>query len=788
MKKIILGIIAGISLFSASYAQDIKNYVLPNGVYNALNEDAQKKMMILSNEINRGEDPSFESVSSVFPHYMDYPKAIVGIKEHHGRFLSSWDGAIIFPPFYLALEVVGEGRKMFTDPIPFSDPKVKKLDNSLVGDYLPVINREFEYEGMVYQQTIFAYAEDFSTESPLIAFVRMKVKNTENRKKENILSISFKGTGARPASQIWATSGRDIINSPMMLYSKSNTILNENGDAIFWTGGIPDGEFGENRISFNLSLAANEEKELYFCTPFEPIRESRVLSVSKQSFDETYNKVQAYWSGIIKGGMQINVPEKIVNDAYKTWHINNFLLVQEDSSRLTYKTTDAPFFYEGIFGYAAAMYLNTITTAGYYEEAKKCASMFLRLQSPDGSISGVNRSNGIIPHQHGGILYAISQIYRKGRDKTWFADVAPDLIKGCDWIIRERSKTRILVDGKKTVTYGLLPPYRSNVDNGHGTQEYIGNSWCWAALNQVSIALIELGGDFKSQGIRLQKEAAAFRADLFASMEKATIRENGLSFLPMDIATKKPFENITDNGEAVYYGMLSCRMLESEIFDTNDERLNWIPEFLEKRSGIMLGLTRMEGQDQMGYTAHFSGGYGITNVRLNKIDRSLMNFYGMLSYGMARNLYATQEHDNFIVGKNDPWYYARQPHLHSTAELIRITNTMLIHEERKDLWLAYGVPKKWLEDGKTIEVRNAQTCFGPVTYNIHSNAAQGMIKADISCAPTIFVPSNIKLKFRHPDGKPIARVEVNGKPWKDHGEEIINLTGTNKKYTVVAYY
>ena len=91
---------------------------------------------------------------------------------------------------------------------------------------------------------------------------------------------------------------------------------------------------------------------------------------------------------------------------------------------------DAPFFYEGIFGYAAAMYLNTITTAGYYEEAKKCARMFLRLQREDGSISGVNRRNAIIPHQHGGILYAISQIYRMGRDKEWFASVAPALIKG----------------------------------------------------------------------------------------------------------------------------------------------------------------------------------------------------------------------------------------------------------------------------------------------------------------------------------------------------------------------
>ena len=787
MKKVLLTIIECMFIFNVSVCQDIPNYILPPDKYIGIDDVAMQKIVALSDEIKSGSDPSFESVSSIFPGYMDYPKAIVGIKEHHGRFLTSWDGAIIFPPFYLSFEVEGEGRKMFCDPIPFSSPDVKKLSNSLLGDYLPVINRKFEYEGLIYDQTVLAYSKDFSTEEPLIAFVKMKVTNTENQKNLSTLSISFKGTGARPSSQIWGTSGREIVNCPMILYSKDKKILNENGDVVFWTGPI-EGVFGENRLSFEISLKPNEEKELYFCTPFEPLKQNDAGELSNTYFNDTYEKVKEYWGNIINDGMQISVPEKIVNDAYKTWRINNFLLVQEDKSRMTYKTIDAPFFYEGIFGYAAAMYLNTITTGGYYEEAKKCAKMFLRLQNDDGSISGVNRSNGIIPHQHGAILYTISQIYRMGRDKEWFISVAPDLIKGCEWIIRERSKTKNLVESKKALSYGLLPPYRSNVDTGPGTQEYCGNAWCWAGLNQVGIALKELGGNFEKEGIRLQKEADLYRADILASMDRATIKEKDLIFIPLDIATKKPYVNMRESTEGYYYGMISSRMLESGIFDIKDERMFSFLNFFEKRNGIILGLMRTGRINGLGFTAHFSAGYGISNLRMGKLDRSLLNFYGMLSYGMARNLYATQEHDNFIEGSNDPWYNARQPHLHSTSELIRITHKMLIHEEKDEIWLACGVPKKWLEDGKVIEVKNAQTCFGPLSYTIKSNVSEGTIKAEIKCSSSINDPSKIKLKIRHPEEKRLTKVEVNGKLWNNFDKEIITLPGSDHNYSIVAYY
>ena len=781
MKRLILTI-SIILLGISTYGQGLQNFLLPDDNYK-MSPESMAQFQALSKEMKKGNEPTFESVSAIFPHYMDRPKALVGIKEHHGRFLTSWDGSIIFPPHYISFEVWEDNgpSQMEVCPVPFLSSDVEKLGESLVGDWLPVVNRRFAYKGFEYDQTVMATAEKFDTDQPLVAWVKMKVKNTTKRKKVQELSVLFRGTGARPSTQIWATSGRMIVDNSMDLKMEKHRIINENEDAVFWCNRT-DGSFGDDRLSYKITLEPDQEEIIYFCMPFEPIRKAEAKVINEGDFDDVYTSVKNYWTDMMANTMQINVPEAIVNNAYRTWQVNNFLLVQEDKLRLTYKTTDAPFFYEGIFGYAAAMYLNTITTAGYYEEAKKCARMFLNLQREDGSISGVNRSNSIIPHQHGAILYTISQIYRMGRDAEWFAYVAPKLIKGCKWICDQRSINK---QDKESVAYGLLPPLRCNVDNAYtSAQEYSGNAWCWAGMNEVGTALKELGGSYAAEGERILREADEYRMDILASMDKATVVTGDTKFIPLDIAVKTPYPYAVKNGESFYYTWISSRMLESMIFDKDDPRMETFTNYFEHYKGIILGLCRRGGSNKLGYTAHFAAGYGISNIRMGKLDRSLLNFYSMFAYGQARNLYATQEHDNFEVGSNDSWHHARQPHLHSTSELLRVTNKMLIYEERNDICLAYGVPKAWLEDGKTIEVKNSQTCFGPVSYRIDSNVAEKKMHVTVRHDDNKAASSVIKVKLRHPDGKAISKVEVNGQQWTDFDKEIITLPSGQTEYDV----
>jgi hypothetical protein len=106
-----------------------------------------------------------------------------------------------------------------------------------------------------------------------------------------------------------------------------------------------------------------------------------------------------------------------------------------------------------------------------------------------------------------------------------------------------------------------------------------------------------------------------------------------------------------------------------------------------------------------------------------------------------------------------------------------------------ELWLAPFVTNRWLEDGKKVEVHNATSRFGKVSYSIKSSAASGHIDAEIQ-PPTGEGMKRLVLRVRHPEGKPIRSVTVNGKPHEDFdaGKECVNLAPTKEKLTVRVDY
>jgi hypothetical protein len=91
---------------------------------------------------------------------------------------------------------------------------------------------------------------------------------------------------------------------------------------------------------------------------------------------------------------------------------------------------------------------------------------------------------------------------------------------------------------------------------------------------------------------------------------------------------------------------------------------------------------------------------------------------------------------------------------------------MLVMEEGDRLWLARATPRRWLQQGERIAVRNAPTHFGTAGYEIVSDADHGRISATMDL-PTRNPPREVVLVLRHPALAAIDRVEVNGKAWSD---------------------
>jgi len=67
------------------------------------------------------------------------------------------------------------------------------------------------------------------------------------------------------------------------------------------------------------------------------------------------------------------------------------------------------------------------------------------------------------------------------------------------------------------------------------------------------------------------------------------------------------------------------------------------------------------------------------------------------------------------------------------------------------LRLLFATPKRWLEDGQSINVERAPTAFGPISVRAKSQLSQGEVTAEVDL-PQRNSPKQTLLRIRVPDG------------------------------------
>jgi len=85
--------------------------------------------------------------------------------------------------------------------------------------------------------------------------------------------------------------------------------------------------------------------------------------------------------------------------------------------------------------------------------------------------------------------------------------------------------------------------------------------------------------------------------------------------------------------------------------------------------------------------------------------------------------------------------------------------------------------------------RHAPTQFGEVSYRIKSSVASGTIEAEIG-PPARKTPDVIIIRLRHPEGKPMRSVTVNGQAHADFdaARETVRVVPTGEAIRIVATY
>ncbi|MGH9470563.1 MAG: hypothetical protein ACRD1N_09495, partial [Terriglobia bacterium] len=665
---------------------------------------------VLGQEVLAQGEPSVDRVARYFP-AMKRPRAIVGVKEHPDAIGVEWDGT-------LELGVARTGqhgrvRIMFRLGNPPSPYDIGgPVTRCLLDGYLPVVQTRWPFAGLLYEETVFGYSPSLSPDEPLSAYIRLRVTNPRSR----------------------------ALKASVRIYS-----------APALGGPVP---------SYSAVVRAGARHDFYVKIPYHVDPQRPVSPLDETEFGRALAKTKTFWKGLLNQYMQITTPESRVNDSYRAWLMYNFLNVHKINGN--YEIHDGSGFYEEVYGYSAALYCDALARYGYWKDAEKYLDDMLKQQQPDGLYLTVFG----LP-DNGALLFALAQEYEYSHDLAWFKSIVPRMIKSCEWISRRRTTTKVMQNGTRPLTYGLLPPGASYCDYQTPVYSYFTDSYNWLGMHETAVALHEAG--MTSEAAKWLREADDYRQDILDSMNRAAVVEAGIKALPIEPLTRR----LLKQGGGDYYGLGAPEILETKIFAPHDPRADWMTHYMDARGGLLLGLDRFADGVDHAYTY----GYALTQLRNGNVPEVLLTFYSMRAYGMSRGTYAAVEVTHLPYGINE----MTLPHTYSNTQQLRLLRLMLVRRERDNLLLASGTPRAWLAAGKRLAVMRAPTYYGLLSFTIDASPSSGQIHATIGpiASATGRYPAHVGLWLRAPGAnKGLKQVTVNGKPWTSAQDDEIELPGS----------
>ncbi len=544
----------------------------------------------------------------------------------------------------------------------------------------------------------------------------------------------------------------------------------------------------ENRLSVKQTLAPGESRSVDLAVPYFALPKDAGRQLETLRIDDELGKFREFWSRELNRNAEFIVPESRIRDAYRACAASNFILIDRDPTTGLLMPHPDALGYEAVWAGDGSVSIQATDRMGYHKDAESMLDYFLARQGkekPDGDVqSAEGFFSGDVDlkwmNQDGFVLWALAEHYKLTHDDAWLRRVAPRLIKGCDWIIRERARTKVTENGKKVKHYGLLP-------KGRPSDLYIWDNWYWtdtySYMGLRGTADVLAAIRMKDQATRLAAEADDYKACILASLERSVDRK-----LQSPFVTPSPYRlgpPSVDFFNTNWYSISSpIYMVEAGLLDAQDEKVADIEYWLEKY-GLFSGLPA--------FMANSIDPYYVYNQSLSQLLRGehskfVWTLYSLSAYAMGQGTYATIEGQNIVTGFNgEAWSTSRQPHMHSNSRFIDLVRIALLLEEGRTLHLMAGTPRGWLADGEKIEVKRAPSYFGEVNFAARSHLAEGKIA--VSIEPPKWQAPNIVLHVRPPSkcGK-IKAVSVNGQPWKDYDGESVRLPRLNKKTEVICAF
>jgi hypothetical protein len=526
------------------------------------------------------------------------------------------------------------------------------------------------------------------------------------------------------------------VDAPSPTKFAGGRLLDERGRVL----ALLDKSWKRERGLFVTRLMA--DSVVVLAIPTKPLDAASALEVTLAEYDKQRAACAETWRKLVDQGMNVEVPEPVVNHAWRNSICQNFALINGD--RIHYSAGNQ---YDKLYEAEGSDAALALMVWGHEADMR-------RLMAP---LFDFTRE-GLEFHQAGFKLNNLCRYYWQTRDPTAMNDFRPR------W---EKEAERL--DKSRTGPHGLYPKERYCGDISTPVQSLNVSAKAWRAMRDLAAVLAEVGETAAAK--HYADQAAAFRKTVLEAINQSVRRDTDPPFVPIALYGDEPaYDPICRVRIGSYWNIIIGYTVGSGIFLPGSAEETWIPRYQEGRGGLCMGMLRSGGGVFNFWTGEdrvnplYGARSGIDRLRRDDVERALTSFYGMLAQGLTRNTFIGGEGCTLAPVDDGGRMFYCPPNSAASAYLLTMLRYQLVQDWDLDddgkpetLRLAFATPKRWLEDGKTIKVERAPTAFGPVSMKLESRLAEGKVLAEVDL-PERNPPQKTLLRTRLPEGWEVAGV------------------------------
>lgn len=499
-------------------------------------------------------------------------------------------------------------------------------------------------------------------------------------------------------------------------------------------------------------LQPNEKVTFEFYLPHSPIPNERASLLSTQSFDEKLVEVKKFWQAKLEKAAQIRLPEKRIEEMIQAGLLHLDLITYGKEPNGTLAPTIGVYAPIGTESAPITQFYNSMS---WEDVAKRSLTYFLDKQHEDGFMQNF----GGYMVETGAVLWSIGEYYRYTDDKEWIKQIKPKILKSTNFLLRWREDNK--VDSIRGKGYGMIAGKVADPEDHF--HQFMLNGYAYLGLKRVAEILAEIDPE---QSNRIRKEAEAWKEDIRESFFNAMARS---PVVPLGDGTWVP--TVPPWAEATGPRAILAKrenFFSHGTFTVSDDLLG--PMYLvftevldvdEPASKMMLDYhSALFYKNNATFSQPYYSRHNWIQAKRGLVKPFLKTYYNTFSALADRETYTFWEH-----------LYNLTPHkTHEEAWFLMQTRWMLYLEDKSTLKLLNTIPRKWMEDGKTIELNNVQSYFGPLTVKVNSAIGRGYIEATIQCNSDR-KPKDVTIRLPHPDGK--KAVKITGGEYDPNTETIL---------------